>query len=114
MIFSVGPVFAAPEDLYNARGKRDPFVPLVTMSSRPTAAGLIGVESIDEIKVEGIIYDPENGSFVIVNGSVMKEGEEQGTVKVLKIEAGGAYFSINGLEGFKTQYPSEQPKKDKQ
>jgi len=44
----------------------------------------------------------------------LKEGEEQGAVKVLKIESGGALFSVNGIEGFKAQYQSEQPKKDQQ
>ena len=49
---------AAPEDLYNARGKRDPFVPLVTKETRQTASGLVGVENVEEISIEGIIYDP--------------------------------------------------------
>ena len=114
MIFSFRTVAAAPEDLYDAHVKRDPFVPLVTQNSRQVASGLIGVETLDEITIQGIVYDPKNGSMVIANNSVLKEGEEQGAVKVLKIESGGALFSVNGIEGFKAQYQSEQPKKDQQ
>ncbi len=112
IIFSISPAWAAPEDLYDAHGKRDPFVPLVTQTSRQIASGLIGVENIDEIKIEGIVFDPKNGSMVIANGCLMKEGEEQGAVKVLKIAKDGVDFSVNGIEGFKAQYPSEQPKKE--
>ncbi len=82
-------------------------MPLVTTASRQVASGLIGVESLDEITLQGIIFDPKNGSMVIANDSMMKEGEEQGAVKVLKIEADGALFSVNGIEGFKAQYSSD-------
>ena len=112
MIFFAGLVFAAPGDLYNANGKRDPFVPLVTQTSRQTASGLIGVESVDEIAIQGIIYDPKNGSMVIANDALLREGEEQGAVKVLKVRPGGVLFSVNGVEAFKNQYQSDQPKKD--
>jgi len=112
IIFSGSFVQAAPEELYDAHGRRDPFVPLITQTSRQAASGLIGVESLDEISIEGIVYDPKNGSVIIANDSVMKEGEEQGAVKVLKILPDGALFSVNGIEGFKAQYSSEQPKKD--
>ena len=113
MIFSGLPAQATPEDLYNGQGKRDPFVPLVTMATRKVASGLIGVQSVDEISVQGIIYDPKNGSMVIVNDSLLKEGEEEGAVKVLKVDPGGALLSVNGIEGYKAQYQSEQPKKDR-
>ena len=52
--------------------------------------------------------------MLIANGTLLKEGEEQGAVKVLKIEPGGAHFSVNGIEGFRAQYQSEQPKKESQ
>ena len=112
MIFADSFLYAAPEDLYQAHGKRDPFMPLVTQTTRRTASGLVGVENIDEISIQGIIYDPKAGSMIIANDSLLKEGEEQGAVKVLKIEPSGAFFSVNGIEGFKAQYQSEQPKKD--
>ena len=106
MIYAL-PVLRADEvhTLYDPHGKRDPFVPLVTLSSK-VSSGLLGVESIDEITVEGIVYDPK-GSIVIVNGSVLKEGEEFGSVKVVAIRPNGAEFSINGAKVFKALYQDE-------
>lgn len=110
MICSVEAEPPDAETLYNSHGKRDPFLPLVTLTTKESS-GLLGVESIDEIVVEGIVYDPKNGSIVIVNGSVLKEGEDIGNVKVLEIKPNGATFSVNGMEGFKAMY-EEAGKKD--
>ena len=93
---------AAEEGLYNSRGKRDPFVPLVTTATR-VSSGLVSVENIEELNVEGVVYDPA-GSIVVINGTVLKEGEELGVVKVLKIKPDGALFSVNGVETFKPLY----------
>ena len=82
--------------VYDPHGKRDPFVPLVTLSSRD-ASGLIGIESADDLKMEGIVYDPK-GSAVIVNGSVLKE---------LSIKPDGVLFLVNGSEEFRLLYREE-------
>ena len=103
---------AAAGELYDGQGRRDPFAPLVTKTTRQAASTLIGVESIDEITIQGVIYDPQHGSMIIANDAVLKEGEEYGAVKVLKIEPNGALFSVNDVEGFKTQHESDQPKKE--
>jgi hypothetical protein len=106
IIFSASCVSAEPIS-YVAKGKRDPFVQLVA-SSKQAAGGLLGVESIDEIVVEGIMIDADPGNSVVVaNGSVLKEGEEVGDVKLVKIQADGAVFSVNGMEGFKALYVDE-------
>ncbi len=106
IIFSVSSVLAEPIS-YVAKGKRDPFVQLVA-SSKQAVGGLLGVESIDEIVVEGIMMDADSrNSIVVANGSVMKEGEEVGDVKLVKIQADGAVFSVNGMEEFKALYADE-------
>ena len=92
--------FAAEQKTYNAHGKRDPFVPLVTSTMKSSASGLLGVENIDELSIEGVVYDPARGSVVIVNGAILKEGEELGNVKVLEIKPEGAKFLVNGTTGF--------------
>jgi len=97
----------ADKAVYDAHGKRDPFVPLVTMSTRESS-GLVGVEGVDDIAIEGIVYDPK-GSVIIVNGAVMKEGDELGNIKVLKIESKGARFLLNGTEAYIALY-TEEPK----
>ena len=111
MIRGVDAATSGDETLYNAHGKRDPFVPLITLTTRE-AAGLLGVENIDEIIIEGIVYDPKHGSVVIVNGSVLKEGEGLGNVKVIHIKPEGATLSVNGVEGFKTLYQEEVKKQN--
>jgi hypothetical protein len=100
---------AQAEKLYVAKGKRDPFVPLVNSGSKiGTAAGLAAVESVEEIVIEGLMFDssPKN-SVVVVNGSVLREGDEVGNVKLLKIRPDGAQFSVNGIESFKSLYQEE-------
>ena len=108
MIFVEFAAEAAEEGLYNPRGKRDPFVPLVTTATR-VSSGLVSVENAEELTVEGIVYDPK-GSIVVVNGTVLKEGEELGAVKVLKIKSDGALFSVNGVEAFKPLYEDTKKK----
>lgn len=103
MIFPVNRAYSNQENLYNPQGKRDPFLPLISQASR-VVSGLLGVETIDEIVIEGVVYDPGKGSVVVVNGAVLKEGEELGHVKVLKVKPDGAYVSINGSEGFRKVY----------
>jgi hypothetical protein len=100
---------AETESLYTSRGKRDPFLQLVTSSSRQ-ATGLLGVESAEEISVEGVAYDEKKGSVVVANGNVLREGEEIGNVKVGKITPDGAFFMVNGAETFKPMYQEETKK----
>jgi hypothetical protein len=97
---------AAESVVYDPHDRRDPFVPLVTLTSRDSS-GLVGVETVDEIVLEGIVFDPKNGSIVIVNGSVMKEGDESGNIKVIKINPDGVRLSLNGSETYKKIYTEE-------
>ena len=103
MIASASGLFAAEGSLYDAAGKRDPFVPLFSAGGGE-GGDLLSVNSVDELKVEGVVYDPAQGSIVVVNGTVLKEGQEAGSVKVLRIEPKGAVFSVNGIEEFKPLY----------
>lgn len=103
MMMAVPGLFAAEEALYDAAGKRDPFVPLF-VAGGAEVGDLFAVNSVDELSVEGVVYDPAQGSIVIVNGTVLKDGQEVGNVKVIRIEPKGAVFSVNGTEDFKALY----------
>ena len=108
MILVVGSVAGADEQkMYDAHGKRDPFVPLVTTTMKSASSGLLSVENVDDLSIEGVVYDPSHGSIVIVNGVILKEGEELGPVKVLQIKPEGAKFQVNGMEGFKPIYQDD-------
>ena len=103
MLGVVRPLFAAEEAFYDAYAKRDPFVPLYA-SGEGGSADLFAVNSADELTVEGIVYDPKGGSIVIVNGTVLKEGQQIGNVKVIRIEPRGVALSVNEIEEYKPLY----------
>jgi len=103
MLLLIAPLFAAEEAFYDAQTLRDPFVPLFAAGGGE-AADLFAVNSVDELSVEGIVYDPKGGSIVVVNGTVLKEGQQAGNVKVVKIEPKGATLSVNEIEEFKPLY----------
>lgn len=70
--------------VYDSKGRRDPFLPLVSPEGY-----LINAEpysDASEVKVEGIIYDPRGNSFAIINTQVVKAGDKIGAFDVLSIE----------------------------
>ena len=79
-----------------ARQKRDPFVPLVGEGSSVYLSTLDMITNEKDIRLEGIIYDNVKESAAIINGEVVKEGQEVGFIKVLKIEQSGVSLSLEG------------------
>ncbi len=69
---------------YDRKGKRDPFISLVD-SGITSAAGLEVVETIEDVKFEGVIFDPFGESMAMLNGEVVKEGDKAYNVEVVKI-----------------------------
>ncbi|MFH1202619.1 MAG: hypothetical protein V1674_07065 [Candidatus Omnitrophota bacterium] len=70
---------------YDDKGLRDPFYPVVS----PEGYLLVNLEpatEMSDIKLEGIIYDPQGVSFAIVNGTVVREFEMIGGFKLKTIE----------------------------
>ncbi len=62
--------------IYDSKNKRDPFIPLVGKGMRllvPQEA-----KSIENIILEGIVFDPEQASLAIINGEIFKEGDSIG------------------------------------
>ncbi len=82
--------------MYDAKGKRNPFIPLVTPDGR-----LLKLETQENLNasllVEGIIYDKNGLSYAIVNGSVVSIGDTVGDFQVLKIEDNKVIFIKDGL-----------------
>ncbi|MFA5198469.1 MAG: hypothetical protein WC066_04905 [Candidatus Omnitrophota bacterium] len=93
---AAGFVFAGEEFSYQDKGKRNPFIPLVTPEGRllkldkPENAGKEG------LVIEGIIYDKAGRSFAIVNSSVVGVGDTVADFQVLKILEGKVVFARNG------------------
>lgn len=65
---------------YNSHGKRDPFIPWKA-EQLPQET-----EEFTDLKIEGIIFDPERGSYAILNGNVVREGEALGNYRIRRIE----------------------------
>jgi len=86
--------YAQEQFVYNAKGKRDPFIPLVTPDGRfmelqkeVSASGLL---------LEGIAYDEHGLSYAIVNGEVVRVSDKIGDYQVLKIEKTKVTFIKSG------------------
>ncbi len=79
---------------YYSKGKRDPFIPLVTGEVR-TSLGLAAVEDADDVRFEGIIYDPSGNSMVVLNDEVLKEGDKLYNVEVVKINKNSVTIKVH-------------------
>ena len=86
--------FAQEEFVYDAKGKRNPFIPLVTSDGR--LLKLDKGESQGGLLIEGIIYDKQGRSFAIVNGAVVGIGDMVADYQVLKIEEKKVIFIKEG------------------
>lgn len=85
-------VYAAPGGfVYDSKGNRDPFVPLVTKGGIYVGSWQTN-DLAEEITLGGIIYDPAGGSMAIINGTIVKEGDRLLNLKVLKIEKNRIIF----------------------
>ncbi|MBM3243904.1 MAG: hypothetical protein FJZ12_03620 [Candidatus Omnitrophica bacterium] len=89
-VFSV----AQEEFIYDPKGERNPFMPLVTsdgvlikLKPRTTTSGL---------DLEGIIYDKISLSYAVVNGRVVKVGDFVGDYQVLDIKENKVVFIKEG------------------
>lgn len=80
--------------LYEEKGKRNPFIALVTPDGR--LLKLDKEESRGELVIEGIIYDKAGRSFAIVNGNVVGVGDKVLDFQVLKIDEDKVIFIKDG------------------
>lgn len=89
LILSIPPAAAFGQETvtYNSKGKRDPFIPLVTASGVYAPGLEMNVETVADISLEGTIVDPKGNSLAIINGQIVKTGDQIGVFKIIKIEA---------------------------
>lgn len=89
------PAFGLTQEnsVYEAQGRVDPFVPLISADGRLLN---FNKETLQELQVNGIIYDKQGDSFAIVNSIVVKTGDAIGEYKVLSIEEDRVIFDKNG------------------
>jgi hypothetical protein len=88
--------FGQEEFTYDAKGKRNPFIPLVTPGGRLLKLDKQETTSVEGLTLEGIIYDKLGRSFTIVNATVVGIGDMVGDYQVLKILENKVVFIKNG------------------
>ncbi|MBM3249827.1 MAG: hypothetical protein FJZ09_03140 [Candidatus Omnitrophica bacterium] len=98
MFCVVFPVIAQEEYKYDAKGKRDPFIQLVTPDGRLLK---LDKEEQEEAKkgplvIEGVIYDKHGRSYAIVNGLAVGVGDMVGDYQVLKVKEDKVIFIKEG------------------
>ena len=91
------PAFAEDAFEYDSKASRDPFVPLVSKGGA-YVSDAYGISGIKDVRLEGIVWDEAKGSIAIINGEIVREGQEIGSVKVLKIESDAVVFEVNREE----------------
>ena len=69
---------------YETGDRRDPFMPPI-VSQKRLSVGLDAVESIEDVKFEGVIYDPIGGSIAVLNSEVVREGDKVNNVEIVRI-----------------------------
>jgi hypothetical protein len=89
-------VFGEAELTYDAKGKRNPFIPLVTPEGRLLKLDKEEDTAKQGLALEGIIYDKLGRSFAIVNADVVGIGDMVGDFQVLKIFENKVIFMKNG------------------
>ncbi|MCX5694245.1 MAG: hypothetical protein NT014_03805 [Candidatus Omnitrophica bacterium] len=88
--------FGQEELVYDAKGKRNPFIPLVTPEGRLLKLDKRENTMPQGLAIEGIIYDKLGRSFAIVNAEVVGIGDMAGDFQVLKILENKVIFIRNG------------------
>ena len=97
VIFVLSVVVFAEEKqfVYDSKGKRNPFIPLVTEDGRLVNLDKVEVP-VGDVSVEGIIFDKKGRSYAIVNGAVVGIGDAIAGYEVLKIENNKVLFIKDG------------------
>lgn len=100
------PAYTQETCIYDARGKRDPFVPLVGIAPPPEEKKII--ESLEDIvsiedarlyvRLQGIAHDTSGKKVAILNGEMVKEGETVGRLTVKRIFKNEVTLSIDKEE----------------
>ncbi len=100
LVFCPSPLVYAQEDdtfKYEIGSNRDPFIPLVTKDGKLTVTyGTLN--SINDVILEGILYDVAGKSVVIMNDLVLQEGARVGGIQVKIIEEDRVILSFEGKD----------------
>lgn len=81
---------------YESKGKRDPFMPLVTSQGY-----IVNIEDellVADMNLEGIIYDTGGKSMAVINGKVVKAGDNIGRYAIKEIRKDQVVLTVDEEE----------------
>ncbi len=84
--------------VYDAGGRRNPFLPIVTPDGRFQKLEHEDVKIESELRLEGIMYDNYGISYAVVDGMVVKVGDMVNGYQVVRIEEKEVVFMREGQE----------------
>ncbi|MFC1806847.1 hypothetical protein ACFL0T_00565 [Candidatus Omnitrophota bacterium] len=91
-LLGLSPIYVLAQDfIYKSKGARDPFVPLASKDGKLVVTHG-AISTVNDIFLEGIIYDPKGDSVAIVNDLIVKENDTIGTITIKKIESESVIF----------------------
>jgi len=92
-------ITGAGEDrfVYEAAGKRDPFVPLIGVTAKG-AESIADIVSIEDVTLQGIATNAAGRKVAIINDEMIKEGDIIGRVELKKISPTEIVLLIDGVE----------------
>jgi Tfp pilus assembly protein PilP len=88
--------FAQERFVYDAHGRRNPFIPLVTADGRLLKLEPQEDQKSQQVKLEGIIYDKNGASYAVIDAEIVREQDRVGNYTVLKIEDGRVILIKDG------------------
>ena len=71
----------AEEIRYDTGGRRDPFQPLIG----PNGLRAARVSGKEALQIQGVVYDPYKGSYAVIGGTIIREGETTEGAKLVKV-----------------------------
>lgn len=87
ILLALSPLFVvsyAEEPFVYQRSGRDPFLPWVTNEGK-LIQGEGGFSSLEDVVLEGIIWDEKGASFAMMSGRILRKGDRIGRFEVLAI-----------------------------
>ena len=88
----------AESSFYRSNGKRDPFVPLITPEGQRIYPPGTDEGGVANLMLQGIVFEPQGESYAVINGRIVREGEEVDGVKVLKIAPSAVVIQSEGQQ----------------
>lgn len=84
---------------YQAKGKRDPLIPLLTPSGQrifPPGYDEEAPTGISGLRLQGIVFDPKADSYAIINDQIVRQQEEVDGFQVVRIDAASVTLLAEG------------------